>query len=320
MTFLIFFSSVIVAVILERQARLHRQELVAEYERLGIPIPRPRPKLKRTEAWLNVGLGFVLIMLSLAFVQAGFWASSTRERALERMPEQMRGRAAPPGSEIPVILADGAFLLAGGVVLVWLGWKAIREITRYDSGSAELSAPVSGESGLRTGTHGAQRRTHLALTGAIAAGAFCAGILTGYFLLSGESHNAGQTPAGQATVSLEVESTNAADTQPGFAAELEKEFRSQLGSIPGVRVVEPPGAAYLFSAKLDKDDGLIVISWNVIRTRDHATYYERRFSIPADATAPPLRAMMAALSSTFGEKRMTAEFERILQLPEHSLD
>src|SRR5664279_651143 len=53
MILLLFVASVLVSVLLERQARQHTLERTMEYERLGIPIPPPRPKLKRTEAWLN---------------------------------------------------------------------------------------------------------------------------------------------------------------------------------------------------------------------------------------------------------------------------
>ena len=69
-----------------------------------------------------------------------------------------------------------------------------------------------------------------------------------------------------------------------------------------------------------RQDGFVVISWDVIRTRDNKPYFNRMFTIPVEAAGDPLRLMFSSLSSALEEKRTAAEFERILQLPENSLD
>ena len=132
MILLLFVASVLVSVLLERQARQHTLERTMEYERLGIPIPPPRPKLKRTEAWLNVGLGFVLVGLSLLSTVSAF----LMKNIAERMPDH----AAHFNDDFRVGLEWGALCLASGIALAWLGWKAIKEISRYESGSASVTA------------------------------------------------------------------------------------------------------------------------------------------------------------------------------------
>jgi hypothetical protein len=132
MILLLFVASILVSVLLERQARQHTLERTMEYERLGIPIPPPRPKLKRTEAWLNVGLGFVLVGLSLLSTVSAFQMKDIAER----MPDH----AAFLKDDFRVGLEWGAFCLAGGIALAWLGWKAIKEISRYESGTTTVTA------------------------------------------------------------------------------------------------------------------------------------------------------------------------------------
>jgi hypothetical protein len=125
MILLIFVASVLVAVLLERQARQHALERSMEYERLGIPAPPRAPKLKRTEAWLNVGLGLILIVLSILSTWMGFFMSS--------MADKFPDHAAEMANEFSQAIQVAAFYLAGGIALAWLGWKAIREISRYES-------------------------------------------------------------------------------------------------------------------------------------------------------------------------------------------
>lgn len=133
MILLVFVASILVSVLLERQGRQHRLERAIEYERLGIPIPPHRPKLKRTEAWLNVGLGLLLVALSLISTIAGIQMKSIAER----MPDH----ATELKDDFSLMIQSGAFYLAGGIALAWLGWKAVREITLYESGAAGVTAP-----------------------------------------------------------------------------------------------------------------------------------------------------------------------------------
>ena len=296
MIVLIFVASVLVAVLLERQARQHALERGVEYERLGIPVPRRRPKLKKTEAWLNVGLGLVLVALSVFAVMAGI--------QLKVIAERFPGHAPDISGDFSMAIQNSALFLAGGVALAWLGWRALREITRYESGAIPTA-------------RGAGRHS---LTAAIAGGAFCAGILTGYLLLSHEPPAPAAHIPYHATVSLDIEPADESGIPAAFAQELEQRFALDLGSIPGVRVVRTDGADFRFRATLGRDDGFVLVSWNVVRAHDSTPYLTRTFTVPVESPDNPLRIMMSSLSSAFGEKRTTTEFERILQLPENSLD
>jgi hypothetical protein len=309
MILLVFVAAMLVSILLDRQARAHRLERAAEYERLGIPIPPRRPKLKRTEAWLNVGLGLLLVGLAPIFTLGGLQTL--------RLVESFPGHAADPGFDITQLILQGSFLLASGIALAWLGWKAIREITRFESG-ASLDQP--GGSAISAGSAPSRRSFGFTLTAAIAAGAFFAGLLTGYMLLSRETPPPAPGNSGQATVSLDIQTGSDTGLPSGFAEDLGRRFEAELGSLPGVRVVRAPDAAFMFKARLGRHDGFIVISWNVVRTRDNAPYFNRRYSIPVNESSDPLRVMISSLSSSFGEKRSAAEFERILRLPENSLD
>jgi hypothetical protein len=132
MILVLFVASILVSVLLERQARQHTLERTMEYERLGIPVPPRRPKLKRTEAWLNVGLGFVLIGLSVLSTVSGF--------QMKGLAERMPDHAAHFNDDFRMGLEWGAFCLASGIALAWLGWKAIKEISRYESGTTTVTA------------------------------------------------------------------------------------------------------------------------------------------------------------------------------------
>ena len=125
MILLVFVASVLVAVLLERQARQHAIERAMEYERLGIPAPSRQPRLKRTEAWLNVGLGMILVGLSPLLVWQGFF--------MRGMAEKFPDHAAEMADDFSQAIQVAAFLLAGGIALAWLGWRALKEISRYQS-------------------------------------------------------------------------------------------------------------------------------------------------------------------------------------------
>ncbi len=136
MILLLFVASILVAVLLERQARKHTLERTIEYDRLGIPIPPPRPKLKRTEAWLNVGLGLILVALSILSALTGIQMRSIAER----LPDH----AAELRNDFSQAIQWATFYLAVGIALAWLGWKAVREISRYESGALNPTGPTTG--------------------------------------------------------------------------------------------------------------------------------------------------------------------------------
>jgi len=129
MIFLVFVTAVLVSGALERQARRHRFELEMEYERLGIPISLPRPKLKRAEAWMNVGIGILLGLMAIYSILAGFgYMKAAAEAAIDR-PDM----ASTFNEAVEPMFITAAFFLASAVALAWLGWRAVREITRYES-------------------------------------------------------------------------------------------------------------------------------------------------------------------------------------------
>ena len=312
MIFLIFFTAVIVSGAFERQARRHRLELEMESERLGIPLPRPRPKLKRAEAWMNVGVGCLLVIIAVSYICSAVVAINA--------DEQIPGRDPRLKDVSNQMMIGGAFFVAGGIALTWLGWKAVREITQYEAGAPGFMA-ASGSQSVFPGEKGfTQRPFRLTLTAGIAAGAFVAGILTGYLVLSRTPPSQQNPGAAQATVSIDIQSADDTRIPPGFSEELSRRVTHELGSLPGIRVVKGTNANYSFKAMLRRDDGAIDISWNVIRTRDRAVYFNRTFNIPVETPGNSMQTMISSLSTSFGEKRTTAEFERILQLPEHSLD
>ena len=122
MILLIFVAAVLVAIVLERQERRHRYEKTWEYQRLGVPPPTVRPKLKRTEAWLNIGLG----VLMLFFGSAMAWTHLKVMDALAARPD-LPGQV-PAGD----FWEQTAFFLAAGIALIVLGATAVRQITRYE--------------------------------------------------------------------------------------------------------------------------------------------------------------------------------------------
>ncbi len=316
MIFLVFVTAVLVSGAFERQARRHRFELEMEYERLGIPVPPPRPKLKRAEAWMNVVIGILLVLMSIYSIQAGFGYMKAAEDAARERPAM----ASTFNDAVGPMFITGAFFLAGGIALAWLGWKAVREITRFESGASGALA-VSGSGAATRGETGyVHRPARFTLTAAIAAGAFFAGILTGYLFLSSAPSSSHYSGAVQSTVSIEIQAAGESGIPPGFSDELLRRVREELGSLPGVSIVQGMNANYSFKARISRDDGFINISWNVIRARDRAVFFNRTFSIPAEMPVHSIQTMISSLSTTFGEKRTLAEFERILQLPEHSLD
>ena len=136
MILLLFVGSVLVAVLLERQARQHTLERTIEYERLRIPIPPRRPKLRRTEAWLNVGLGLLLVGFAVLTTLIGIQMRSIADK----FPDH----AADLANDFSQSIQWATFYLAGGIALAWLGWKAIREISRYESGAASAAGTTGG--------------------------------------------------------------------------------------------------------------------------------------------------------------------------------
>ena len=122
MILLVFVAAVLVATVLERQERRHRLEKKWEYDRLGFPPPPVRPKLKRTEAWLNIALGVLIVLFGCAIV----WTHLKVMETLAERPDLLRQN--PAGN----FWEHAAFYLAGGIALIVLGAKAVRQINRHE--------------------------------------------------------------------------------------------------------------------------------------------------------------------------------------------
>jgi hypothetical protein len=103
-------AAVVVSIVLDCQERQHRLEESLEYEYLG--WEKPMPKLKpRGEAGQSIIVGAILLTIG----SAGLYAIVI----LEQVGEAIGGQ---------YIVA--AFL-AGGVALIVVGWRALRDIREH---------------------------------------------------------------------------------------------------------------------------------------------------------------------------------------------
>ena len=115
--------AVLVSVVLDRQERRHSFEKSWEYRRLGIPFPMPKPKLSRLVAWLNVQLGLLVVLISIF---AGY-----SQFLLHQVVQNVPGQSHP----LTIQIVDSiAFALAGGVALIILGLKAVKQNSDFERG------------------------------------------------------------------------------------------------------------------------------------------------------------------------------------------
>ncbi len=115
----IYVSAILVLLILHRQERRHRSEVVQEYRHLGRPTPSSRPKLPMLESWLNVVLG---IYLAFGFGTLFLWTNFSR---LRHFPQD--SRLAPQSFEWELT----SVVLATGITLVILGIQSLIQNRRY---------------------------------------------------------------------------------------------------------------------------------------------------------------------------------------------
>jgi H+/Cl- antiporter ClcA len=115
----IYVSAVVVAILLRRQERRHRKELALVCEHLALPPPSQKPKLRLLECWLNILLGLFLTAGGTYF----FWLFLSISNSVREGP-----RIAVPLGEWEF----SAILLATGISLLFLGFRSIQELHRYN--------------------------------------------------------------------------------------------------------------------------------------------------------------------------------------------
>jgi hypothetical protein len=57
----------------------------------------------------------------------------------EKAASERPAMASTFNDAVAPMFMTGAFFLASGIALAWLGWRAVREITRYESGTPGAS-------------------------------------------------------------------------------------------------------------------------------------------------------------------------------------
>ncbi len=112
----IFLVAMGVAQILKRQEKIHWLQLEIEYRRAGFDIPGPVPRLSKLEAWLNIAVGILLLVMGSSFVVM-----------ILKIPELPALRSTLPFASL---------ILAGGATLAILGTRALRV-------HAQVNAPGS---------------------------------------------------------------------------------------------------------------------------------------------------------------------------------
>jgi hypothetical protein len=125
--FLMYISAIGVSIALESQARRQRLEIARECARLGLPITPSGPKIQMLESLLNIVTGVMMITPAAS----GFIL--------------VLGEPAIAARTEPGIGEFYSVLLAGGLTLLFLGGKALRENLRQ---RRQPSQPAGGNSGV----------------------------------------------------------------------------------------------------------------------------------------------------------------------------
>jgi hypothetical protein len=290
----LFLAALAVSLVLDHQARRHCAERREAYSLLRIPEPPPAPRLKRTEAWLNVGLGCLVAALG----GSSAWMMMMRNSLVNEHGAPSELIASETEWETAALFG------ALGFSLVVMGVKALREIYLHEKGGVRPAAPSR-----------AQFRPAIG----IAAGVFlfAAGMVTSYYALPRAGGAAPETMAG---VLVRVDARGEVPAE--FASEIRRRIEADLGTIPGVRVVRGSGGAtpaYIVEARLVPRGGQIDVSWEVTRSRDNRPVVERGFQLSADPSAGSIAAMSGSVAAEFRGSRKAEEYERMLNLPGNSL-
>ncbi len=125
--FLIYFSSVGVAIVLRRQARRHREEMASECERRGITFPRSGPEVQ-----MPGGLACILTGVVIAAPAADAFIQILRNA---RFGEIMA----------PETVDFYSFLFAAGLTLISAGCMRLRLNRGFRIGTPE---PGTGDAGI----------------------------------------------------------------------------------------------------------------------------------------------------------------------------
>ena len=136
----IIIAVIVLSILLGRQARRHAFEKSSEFKRLNIPIPKSKPKLPKLEAYLNILLGVVAIVLAadmgLVMIHThdsmSLYSASKADSLLFMDTLQML-----------------ASLLATGIVLMILGIIAVRRNILHEK---EMKVELKGAEKNQTGS------------------------------------------------------------------------------------------------------------------------------------------------------------------------
>jgi len=129
---LVYLVAAGVYLVLRRQADAHRREIALECIRIGITLPPARPRIEMLEALLTTTIGLIL-------------SGAGGMCAVLFLGDLAVVRITPPGVWIFL-----AVLLAGGLTLVILGGRAVRDNVRHAGVERGRDAAPS------TGTHAGQ--------------------------------------------------------------------------------------------------------------------------------------------------------------------
>ncbi len=120
MVLAIFLAGLGVSLALKRQERIHWLQLEMECRRAGLDIPKPVPRLSKTEAWINIALGVLLLIMGASSI------------AMILKVPQVRSI----GSLLPVV----SLIIAAGATLAILGANALklhRRLMNYERPEAD---------------------------------------------------------------------------------------------------------------------------------------------------------------------------------------
>ena len=109
---LVYLVAAGVYLVLRRQSKAHRREIALEYIRLGTPPPPARPKVEMLEALLTTTIGLMMTGFAGSMIVT-FLGDDVVRKILD-----------------PGLVVWLAVLIAGGLTLIILGSRAIRDNMR----------------------------------------------------------------------------------------------------------------------------------------------------------------------------------------------
>jgi hypothetical protein len=114
----LYVSAVVVALVLRHQERRHQTELALLYEQIDMSMPSHRPKLRKGESWVHIVVGTLLVMLGSLALAANIAVMQEVE---------------VPNGQWELC----AVMLATGITLFFLGFRALKENRNYERSPGE---------------------------------------------------------------------------------------------------------------------------------------------------------------------------------------